>query len=61
MLSVRTVSMCGLDHLLEIVMKDRAFEDDAARKLMLETFEALGLENEVANDFRYQLQMILFV
>ncbi len=51
----------GLDHLLEIVMKDRAFEDDAARKLMLETFEALGLENEVANDFRYQLQMILFV
>ena len=53
--------MCGLDHLLEIVMKDRAFEDDAARKLMLETFEALGLENEVANDFRYQLQMILFV
>jgi putative thioredoxin len=51
----------GLEHLLEIVMVDRAFEDDAARKLMLETFEALGPEDEVANDFRYQLQMILFV
>ena len=51
----------GLEHLLDIVMVDRAFEDDAARKLMLETFEALGPEDEIANDFRYQLQMILFV
>jgi putative thioredoxin len=51
----------GLEHLLDIVMVDREFEDDAARKLMLETFEALGPEDEVANDFRYQLQMILFV
>ena len=51
----------GLEHLLEIVRSDRRFEDDAARKLMLETFEALGSEDPVANDFRYQLQMALFV
>lgn len=51
----------GLEHLLHIVATDRAFEDDAARKLMLETFDALGPEDEVANDFRYQLQMLLFV
>jgi putative thioredoxin len=51
----------GLEHLLELVRTDRAFEDDAARKLMLETFEALGPEDAVANDYRYQLQMALFV
>ncbi|MDF1800948.1 MAG: tetratricopeptide repeat protein [Planctomycetota bacterium] len=51
----------GLEHLLELVKTDRAFDDDAARKLMLETFEALGSEDEVANDYRYQLQMVLFV
>jgi len=51
----------GLEHLLEIVKTDRAFEDDAARKLMLETFDALGSEDEAANDYRYQLQMVLFV
>ena len=51
----------GLEHLLELVKTDRAFEDDAARKLMLETFDALGSEDEVANDYRYQLQMVLLV
>jgi len=51
----------GLEHLLHIVANDRAFEDDAARKLMLETFDALGPEDEIANDLRYQLQMLLFV
>ena len=51
----------GLEHLLHIVSTDRAFEDDAARKLMLETFEALGPEDPIANDFRYQLQMLLLV
>lgn len=51
----------GLEHLLHIVGSDRAFEDDAARKLMLETFEALGPEDTIANDFRYQLQMVLLV
>jgi len=28
---------------------------------MLETFEALGPEDPVANDYRFQLQMALFV
>lgn len=51
----------GLEHLLELVKTDRAFDDDAARKLMLETFDALGSEDAVANDYRYQLQMVLFV
>lgn len=51
----------GLEHLLHIVTTDRKFEDDAARKLMLETFDALGPEDPIANDFRYQLQMVLFV
>ena len=51
----------GLEHLLHIVTTDRKFEDDAARKLMLETFDALGPEDPVANDYRYQLQMVLFV
>ena len=51
----------GLEHLLELVRSDRAFEDDAARKLMLETFEALGSEDPVTNEYRYELQMALFV
>jgi thioredoxin-like negative regulator of GroEL len=43
------------------VRTDRAFEDDAARKPMLETFDTLGPEDPIANDYRYQLQMALFV
>ena len=51
----------GLDHLLEVVKTDREFEDDAARKAMLEVFEALGDEHPATKEFRQLLQMILLV
>lgn len=51
----------GLEHLLEVVKADRGFEDDAARKAMLEVFEALGDEDPVTQEYRQRLQMVLLV
>lgn len=51
----------GLEHLLEVVKRDREFEDDAGRKAMLEVFEALGPEDPMTLEFQRRLQMILLV
>ncbi len=51
----------GLEHLLEVVKADRSFDDDAARKAMLDVFEALGDEHAATKEFRQLLQMILLV
>lgn len=47
----------GLEQLLESVKLDPEHADQAARKAMLETFTALGEEDPVTVDFRFQLQM----
>ncbi len=51
----------GLEHLLEVVKRDRGFEDDAARKAMIEVFEMLGDEDPLTLEFRQRLQMLLLV
>ncbi len=51
----------ALDVLLTAVQRDRDFDDQAARRAMLEVFDALGSDSDVASDFRRQLQMALFV
>lgn len=48
------------DHLLEIIAKDREWNDQAARKELLTVFEAAGTMSDVAKDGRRRLSAILF-
>jgi len=48
----------ALDQLLEIVRTDRKFQDDAARKAMVSTFNLLG-GGELVNEYRRKLSMAL--
>lgn len=50
----------AIDALLEIVRRDRTWEDDGARKEMLKFFEALGPMDEVVVAGRRKLSTILF-
>jgi len=46
--------------LLEIVRRDRKWDDDAAREQLVKIFEALGFSDPVATDGRRQLSSLLF-
>ena len=48
------------DHLLDIIARDRAWNDEAARKQLLLVFEAAGPMSDVAKQGRRQLSAILF-
>ena len=48
----------GMDHLLEIVRRDRGFEDDIGRKTLLSVFELLG-GGELASQYRRKLASAL--
>ena len=50
----------AMDQLLEIIQRDREFEDDGARKMMLKVFELLGGSGEVVNTYRSKLSRLLF-
>ena len=50
----------GLEQLLEAVELDPKFDGEAARKSMLDVFDILGPDDEVANDYRYRLSLLLF-
>jgi putative thioredoxin len=50
----------AMDHLLIIIEKDRAWNDDAARKQLLTVFEAAGAGSELAKTGRRRLSSILF-
>ena len=45
----------GMDQLLEIVRRDRTFEDDAGRKTMLQLFSVLGADHPLVGDYRRKL------
>ena len=49
----------GLDHLIELVRRDRSFGDDAGRKEMLQTFDLLGSENPLVPRYRRLLAATL--
>ena len=48
------------DHLLAIIKKDRKWNDEAARKQLLQFFEAWGPMDEATIDARKKLSVILF-
>jgi len=48
------------DHLLSIIERDREWNDQAARKQLLQVFEAAGSMSEVAKQGRRRLSAILF-
>ena len=49
----------ALDHLLDIVRRQRGFADGAARKQMLEIFALLGNQGELVSRYRKMLAMAL--
>jgi putative thioredoxin len=50
----------AVDHLLEIVKRDRKWNDDAARKQLVQFFEAWGFADPAAVEGRKRLSSILF-
>jgi putative thioredoxin len=49
----------AMDQLLEIIRRDRAFQDDAARKTMLAIFSLLGGQGEIVSKYRRLLASAL--
>lgn len=50
----------AMNHLLEIVLRDRKWNDEAARKQLVQFFEAWGSKEPLVSDGRRRLSSILF-
>ena len=50
----------ALDHLIEIVRRDRKWNDDGARKQLVQLFEAWGPTDEATIAGRKRLSSVLF-
>ena len=50
----------GLEHLLEVVRADTGEHRARAKQAMLEVFGILGLEDKLANEYRFKLSLELF-
>jgi putative thioredoxin len=57
---MRAASAVALDHLLAIVKQDRAWNDDAARKQIIQLFDAWGPMDELTVAGRRKLSAMLF-
>ncbi|HMN36826.1 MAG TPA: thioredoxin [Hyphomicrobium sp.] len=61
------IALAGMDrreeamsHLLEIVLRDRAWNEDGARRQLLQFFDAWGAKEPLVSDGRRRLSSILF-
>ena len=50
----------AIDHLLTIVQRNRGWNDDAARKQLIEIFDAIGGADPLVADSRRRLSTLLF-
>jgi putative thioredoxin len=50
----------ALDHFLEVVRRDRKYEDDGGRKAMLALFTLIGEDQEITRGYRQKLANVLF-
>ncbi|MBM3392955.1 MAG: co-chaperone YbbN [Betaproteobacteria bacterium] len=58
-LALRQEHRVALEELLEIVRRDRAFEDDIGRKTMLQIFSLLGSDSDLVREYRGRLASLL--
>jgi len=49
----------GMDQLLQIVRRDRGFQDDIGRKTLLDVFNLLGGQGELVSKYRRLLARAL--
>ena len=59
-LSVQGDREKAADHLLTVMRKDRSFDDDGARRQLLEFFEVWGPKDPTTISARRRLSSILF-
>ena len=50
----------ALAQYIEVIRRGRAYEDEAARKAMLDVFELLGPRDATAERYRNELAKLLF-
>jgi putative thioredoxin len=50
----------ALDEFLEVVRRDRSYNDDAARKAMLALFTTIGEDQSLVREYRQKLANVLF-
>jgi len=60
LLAARQEYEAALAHLLEVVKRDRSYEDEAGRKSMLDIFQILGSANPLTEKYRSELARVLF-
>ncbi|MCL4724496.1 MAG: tetratricopeptide repeat protein [Rhodocyclaceae bacterium] len=59
LLALKQDYRAALEELLEVVRRDRAFQDDIGRKTMLQIFSLLGGDSDLVRDYRGKLSTAL--
>lgn len=59
-LAAREEKLAAIEHLLEIVRRERAWNEEAARKQLLKLFDAWGPKDAATNEGRRRLSSLLF-